>query len=140
MIQIKIMKMIRKTKIKVYKNSTGKLIPFAFNNKFPIKAKRIFYIFGRKNKTRGEHAHKKCSQFLYPLLGNFDISILTKKQNKKFRISSSKNLGYLIKPKTWLKIKILDKSSVLMVVCDRKYDFNDYIEDINEFKKIIGLK
>ncbi len=140
MIQIKIMKMIRKTKIKVYKNSTGKLIPFTFNNKFPIKAKRIFYIFGRKNKTRGEHAHKKCSQFLYPLLGNFDISILTKKQNKKFRISSSKNLGYLIKPKTWLKIKILDKSSVLMVVCDMKYDFNDYIEDINEFKKIIGLK
>ena len=140
MIQTKKMKMIRKTKIKFYKNSTGKLIPFTFDNKFPIKAKRIFYIFGKKNKIRGEHAHKKCSQFLYPLLGNFEIGILTKKQNKKFKISSAKNLGFLIKPKTWLKIKFLSKSSVLMVVCDMNYDFKDYIEDLNEFKKIIGLK
>ncbi len=140
MIQTKKMKMIRKTKIKFYKNSTGKLIPFTFDNKFPIKAKRIFYIFGKKDKIRGEHAHKRCSQFLYPLLGSFEINILTKKQKDKFKISSAKNLGFLIKPKTWLKIKFLSKSSVLMVVCDMKYDFKDYIEDLNEFKKIIGLK
>ncbi len=140
MIQINIMKKIKKTKIKSYKNSSGKLIPFTFDKKFPIKAKRIFYIFGKKNKIRGEHAHKKCSQFLYPLLGNFQINILTKNLNKKLTISSTKNIGFLIKPKTWLKIKILSKSSILMVVCNMKYDFSDYIEDITEFKKLIGLK
>ncbi len=131
---------IKKTKIRSYNNLTGKLTPFTFNNKFPIKAKRIFYIFGKKNKIRGEHAHRKCSQFLFPLLGNFELSILSKKQNKKFIMYSKKNFGFLIKPKTWLKIKFLSKSSVLMVVCDMNYNFKDYIEDLKEFKKIVGLK
>ena len=131
---------IKKTKIKSYNNLTGQLTPFTFNNKFPIKAKRIFYIFGKKNKIRGEHAHRKCSQFLFPLLGNFELSILSKKQNKKFIMYSKKNFGFLIKPKTWLKIKFLSKSSVLMVVCDMNYNFKDYIEDLKEFKKIVGLK
>ena len=131
---------IKKTKIKSFKNLTGKLIPFTFNNRFPIKAKRIFYIFGKKNKIRGEHAHRKCSQFLFPLLGNFELTILSKKENKKFIMYSKKKFGFLIKPKTWLKIKFLSKSSVLMVVCDKNYDFKDYIEDLKEFKKIAGLK
>ena len=140
MIQIKKSMKIKKIKIRSFNNLTGKLIPFTFNNKFPIKAKRIFYIFGKKNKIRGEHAHRKCSQFLFPLLGNFEISILSKNQNKKFTIYSKKKFGFLIKPKTWLKIKFLSKSSVLMVVCDKSYDFKDYIEDLKEFKKIVGLK
>ena len=140
MIQIKKMMKIKKTKIKSYNNLTGKLTPFTFNNKFPIKVKRIFYIFGKKNRIRGEHAHRKCSQFLFPLIGNFEVSILNKKQNKKFTMYSKNNFGFLIKPKTWLKIKFLSKSSVLMVVCDMNYNFKDYIEDLKEFKKIVGLK
>ena len=140
MIQIKKLMKIKKTKIKSFNNLTGKLIPFTFNNTFPIKAKRIFYIFGKKNKIRGEHAHRKCSQFLFPLLGNFELSILSKTQNKKFTLYSRKSFGILIKPKTWLKIKFLSKSSVLMVVCDKNYNFKDYIEDLIEFKKITGLK
>ena len=131
---------IKKTKIKSFNNLTGKLTPFTFDNKFPIKAKRIFYIVGKKNKIRGEHAHRKCSQFLFPLLGNFELSILNKTQNKRFIIYSRKNFGFLIKPKTWLKVKFLSKSSVLMVVCDKNYNFKDYIENLKEFKKIVGLK
>ena len=131
---------IKKTKIKSFNNLTGKLTPFTFDNKFPIKAKRIFYIVGKKNKIRGEHAHRKCSQFLFPLLGNFELSILNKTQNKRFIIYSRKNFGFLIKPKTWLKVKFLSKSSVLMVVCDKNCNFKDYIENLKEFKKIVGLK
>ena len=50
-----------KQKIKSYLNTTGKLIPFTFDRRFPIKIKRIFFLYGKKNKIRGEHAHKKCS-------------------------------------------------------------------------------
>ena len=59
------MKKIKKIKIKSYTNSSGRLMPLTFNKKFPIKTKRIFFIYGKKNQTRGEHAHKKCSQFMY---------------------------------------------------------------------------
>tara|TARA_B110001452_G_C15096055_1_gene382218 strand:- start:19 stop:420 length:402 start_codon:yes stop_codon:yes gene_type:complete len=131
---------MKKFKTKSYRNSTGKLIPFTFNKKFPIKPKRIFYVFGKKNKIRGEHAHKKCSQFLFPLLGNFELSVLNKKQNKIFTMYSKNNLGFLVKPKTWLKIKFLSKFSVLMTVCDMNYDLRDYINDLKEFKKIEGIR
>jgi len=131
---------MKKFKIKSYRNYTGKLIPFTFNKKFPIKPKRIFYVFGKKNKIRGEHAHKKCSQFLFPLLGNFELSVLNKKQKKKFTMYSKNNLGFLVKPKTWLKIKFLSKFSVLMTVCDMNYDLRDYINDLKEFKKIEGIR
>lgn len=129
-----------KQKIKSYSNTTGKLIPFTFDRRFPIKNKRIFFLYGKKNKIRGEHAHKKCSQYLFLITGKIKIEIINKHIKKKITISSKNNEGFLIKPKTWLKIKFLEPNSILMVVCDLKYDFSDYIEDFNEFKKIIGLK
>ena len=51
------MKKIRKFKIKSFSRSTGKLIPISFDKQYPINAKRIFFLYGKKNKTRGEHAH-----------------------------------------------------------------------------------
>ena len=37
--------------------------------------------------------HIKCSQFLFPL-GNFEIKIINKKENKKFIAKSNKNIGF----------------------------------------------
>lgn len=128
---------IKKIKTKYYINKTGKLIPFTFDNKFPIKNRRIFFIFGKKNKTRGNHAHKKCSQFLYPLNGTFEINLIHKNKQKKIYIYSKDSVGYLIKPKTWLKIKCLKNNSILMVICDMKYNIKDYIKNFSQFKKII---
>ena len=44
---------------KKFTKQRGKLLPITFNNKFPIKVKRIFVIYGKKNHIRGDHAHKK---------------------------------------------------------------------------------
>ena len=63
------MKKIKKFRIKSFSKSSGRLIPLSFNKKFPIKVKRIFFLYGKKNKIRGEHAHKKCSQFFVRIHG-----------------------------------------------------------------------
>ena len=54
---------------------SGKLLPITFNNKFPIKVKRIFIIYGKKKYKRGDHAHKKCSQIFIPIMGKIKINI-----------------------------------------------------------------
>ena len=59
------MKKIKKFKIRSYSKASGKLIPISFGRQFPIKVKRVFFLYGKKNKTRGDHAHKKCSQFFF---------------------------------------------------------------------------
>ena len=61
------MKKIKKFKLKSFLRISGKLIPISFNNKFPITVKRIFFLYGNKNKIRGDHAHKKCSQIFIPI-------------------------------------------------------------------------
>ena len=77
------MKKIRKIKIKSFKSLTGKLIPISFNKNFPLPVKRIFFLYGKKNKIRGDHAHKKCSQFFILLSGKITLSIRTPNHKKK---------------------------------------------------------
>ena len=61
---------------------SGKLLPITFNNKFPIRVKRMFFIYGRKKYKRGDHAHKKCSQVFIPIKGRIKINIKYGKTEK----------------------------------------------------------
>ena len=128
---------MNKIKFKVYKKRSGTLVPFSLKKNFPINVKRIFIINGKKNFIRGDHAHKKCSQFLFPILGKIKVDYVTKKKEGSVLLDFSKREGYLLKPKTWCKIKFLTKNAILLVACDMEYEFKDYIESYTEFLKII---
>ena len=71
---------MNKIKFKSYKRKSGSLVAFSLKKDFPIKIKRIFFISGKKNFVRGNHAHKKCSQFVFPVLGRIEVNYVTKKE------------------------------------------------------------
>ena len=131
---------MKKIKFKSFKKNSGTLIAFSLLRDFPMKVKRFFVIHGKKNFTRGDHAHKKCSQFVFPVLGKIRIDCISKKGKKKIILDFKRKEGYLLKPKTWCKIKFLTKNAVLLVACDMEYAFDDYIEDYSNFLKIIKKK
>ena len=131
------MKQIKNFKIKAYSSITGKLIPLVFNKKFPIKAKRIFFVYGKKNKIRGDHAHKKCSQFFIPIFGKVILDIKTPKMKKKIVLNHLSKIAVLVPPKYWCSIKFTNKNSILMVVCDKNYDFDDYLESYDDYIKYL---
>jgi hypothetical protein len=119
-----------KKSIKNFKDSRG--ILFSFQNK-NFKIKRIFFIKGYINATRGKHAHKDTKQIII----NIDAKVMVKTfVNSKKKTYFLRNSGdYLIcNKKTWVEIKFL-KSGYLSVVCDKIYDKKDYIYDINKLKK-----
>tara|TARA_B100001057_G_scaffold463227_1_gene516998 strand:- start:299 stop:697 length:399 start_codon:yes stop_codon:yes gene_type:complete len=128
---------MKKIKFKAFRKKSGKLTAFSLKKSFPIKIKRIFIINGEKNFIRGDHAHKKCSQFVYSILGKIKIELISKKEKKTIILNHDKNEGYLIKPKTWCKIKFLTKNAILLVACDMEYKFSDYIEKYSDFLRII---
>ena len=134
------MKKIKNFKIKAYSSITGKLIPLVFNNKFPIKAKRIFFVYGKKNKIRGDHAHKKCSQLFLAVSGKMILNIKTPYSKKKFLIGSNSKHAILVPSKYWCSIKFTKKDSILMVMTDRYYEFNDYLETFDDYKKYLLKK
>ena len=60
--------------------------------------------------------------------------------NVKLLLIIEKKKGIQINPKTWCKIKFKTNNSILMVFCDREYEYHDYIENYNQFLKIIKKK
>ena len=121
-------------KLKIYKETTGSLMPISLKKNIPFKVKRIFIIHGKKNYLRGNHAHYKCSQFLIPLCGSVIIEYENKKNKFKKTLSLLKNNNLLLEPMTWCKIRFRSNNSKLMIFCDREYEPLDYIKDYTKFK------
>ena len=113
-------------------------MPISFNKQFPMKVKRVFFLYGKKNKIRGEHAHKKCSQFFIPIQGKFILNIKTPKTKKNFVLDHLSKNALLVPPKYWCGVKFINKNSILMVACDKYYNFNDYIGSFNKYKKYLN--
>ena len=126
-------------KLKFYKKKGGKLFALDFQKTFPFKIRRIFYIFGKKNLVRGDHAHKKCKQIFIPICGKIELKIKNYNKEKKI-ILHKKNIAVLIPNLTWCSLKFINKNSIVMVVCNRKYEYNDYIEKYSELLKILKKK
>ena len=103
------MKKIKKFKIKSFSKPSGKLLPLSFGRDFPITIKRIFFIYGKKNKIRGEHAHKKCAQLFFPIFGKLIIYIETPYSKKKVILSHLKKTAILVPPKYWCSVKFIKK-------------------------------
>ena len=129
-----------KFKFKQFKKKSGTLVPFSLQSQIPFRTKRIFIIYGNKNYVRGNHAHHKCKQFLVPIYGSMLIEYENINIKKKININYRRKEGFLLKPKTWCKIKFNSNHSILMVFCDREYEFKDYIEKYSDFLKIIKKK
>ena len=118
---------------KKFTKQSGKLLPITFNDKFPIKVKRIFIIYGKKKYIRGDHAHKKCSQVFFPILGKIKINMKYKKTEKIVRLSHKCSKALFVPPKIWSRVEFLNNNSIVLVLSDYKYDFKDYIETYKEF-------
>ncbi len=131
---------MKKYRFKTFNSKTGSLIPFSLKKDLPFPVKRIFIINGKTNAERADHAHYKCSQYFVVIKGSVNVAYENKK-GKYFKKLSFKNRnGLLLKPKTWCKIKFINKNSILVVFCDREYEYFDYIEQYQNFLKIIKKK
>ena len=116
-----------------FTKASGKLLPITFNNKFPIKVKRIFIIYGKKKYIRGDHAHKKCSQIFLPIMGKIKINMKYKKTEKSINLSHRGSKALLVPPRIWSRVEFLNNNSVVLVLTDYEYDYKDYIETYKEF-------
>ena len=84
------------------------------------------------------HAHKKCTRLLTCVSGKIQVS-------RDDRLAVTEHLldkmsvGLLVPPSIWAKQKHVTDAAVLMVLCVRGYEADDYLRNHNEFKKFIDL-
>ena len=127
------MKLPKIFNFKKFTKKSGTLLPITFNNKFPIKVKRIFIIYGKKKYLRGDHAHKKCSQVFFPIKGKIKINMKYKKTKKSINLTHNNSKALLVPPRIWISVESLNSNSVVLVLTDYEYDYKDYIETYKEF-------
>ncbi len=127
------MQSLRIINSKKFTKLSGKLLPITFNNKFPIKVKRMFFIYGKKKYKRGDHAHKKCSQVFIPIKGKIKINIKYRKTKKSVLLSANRSRSLFVPPKIWGSVEFLNNNALVLVLTDYEYDFKDYIETYKEF-------
>jgi dTDP-4-dehydrorhamnose 3,5-epimerase-like enzyme len=121
-----------------YSDYTGCLAPFYKDKSFDnFKIVRFFFLYGKINKLRANHAHKKCNQIYIPVAGNMRVEITNTKNIVKSFSLTEKNRKFIIVPKmNWVKIKFIKKNSILLVLCDYKYDKKEYIQNKKDFYKL----
>jgi dTDP-4-dehydrorhamnose 3,5-epimerase-like enzyme len=127
------MKALRTIHFPTFEDSNGVLGIYEGMAHVPFDIKRVFTVSANENDIRGEHAHKKCTQLLICVSGEIRVDCDDGIQVSQYLLSGLSK-GLLIPPCTWAKEEYLTDNAVLMVLCDRGYEADDYIRDFEEFK------
>ena len=134
--------MIESTKIidlTYHTNQTGGLCVIEGGADAPFDILRVFTVSALKGSIRGNHAHKKCSQFMVCASGEIKVICSDGVKDREYSLDSP-STGLYVPPGIWAKEEYLTNSAVLTVLCDRHYEEDDYIHSYNEFKQYVKMK
>ncbi len=118
------------SKLLTINEAEGSLIPIEFNG-LPFAPKRIFIVKDvPRGTTRGKHAHKECLQLLICLKGS--IRIYTSAKGIDNEVILFPNETILVPTMTWCEQEYLTGDDILLVMCSKEYDKDDYIHNYRE--------
>jgi len=119
--------------LKQYDDLRGSIVVTDFEEDLPFIPKRIFYVFGvSSQKVRGEHAHKKCHQFLVALSGSVNIVLDDGENSQEIQLNRASK-GILMPAGIWGTQYKFSNDATLAVFCSHSYNTNDYIRDYQDF-------
>ena len=114
-------------KLPTYSDERGSLT--VFEKELPFEIKRIYYIYGCPNQVeRGGHRHKLTTQALISISSSCIIYVNNGFEEKKFLLDSPQKC-LILEPRDWHTMSGFNDNSVLLVLCSRKYDKKDYIDE-----------
>ena len=122
-----------------YADPNGVLCVFECGRHVPFDVRRVFTVSARVGNIRGDHAHKKCTQLLVCVSGKIRVTCDDGSVVTEYYLDSMGS-GLLIPPGIWAKEDYLVDGAVLMVLCDRGYEGEDYIRDYGDFKTFLESK
>lgn len=120
-------------KLNLVQDMRGALSVGEFPVDIPFQPKRYFLVFNvPSEKTRGEHAHHLCHQFLICVKGS--CSVVVDDGVNRCEVSlESPAMGIYLPPMTWGIQYKYSADAVLLVFASEYYDAGDYIRDYSEF-------
>jgi acetyltransferase-like isoleucine patch superfamily enzyme/dTDP-4-dehydrorhamnose 3,5-epimerase-like enzyme len=115
----------------------GTLSAAEFPAPIPFLPKRYFMVFDVPSKeVRGEHAHRRCHQFLVCARGSLTVVVDDGEMSEEI-VLDAPNLGLYIAPMVWAVQYGYSADGLLLVLASEHYDPADYIRDYDEFQAAI---
>ena len=111
----------------------GELVVMEALNQVPFRIARVFTVRAPLDAVRGMHAHRRCAQFLVCVRGAIEVVCDDGNETRTIVLERS-DLGLLVPPSIWAQEVYRQEDSVLVVLCDRSYEAEDYIRGYDEFK------
>ena len=114
----------------------GNLSFFESPNQIPFEIARTYWIYDVPGgETRGSHAFKEQQEVIIAMSGSFDVILYDGCQEIKFSLNRS-YYGLYIPKMYWRRLENFSTNSMALIVSDKMYDENDYLRDIDEFKRL----
>lgn len=99
-----------------------------YKNTLPSEVKRVFYIYGAGEQTRGGHRHHKAWNSLICVAGRCRICVHDGEREIDY-VLDSPTLCLVLEPKDWHVMHEFSADAVLLVLSNEPYDLADYIDE-----------
>lgn len=121
------------------KDLRGDLSVGEFKKEIPFLPKRYFLVFDvPSEKTRGQHAHKVCHQFLICVKGQCAVVADDGQYRQEFMLNSP-SVGIYLPPMIWGIQYKYSADAILLVFASDYYDADDYIRNYDEFMSYLKI-
>ncbi len=103
----------------------------------PFQARRYFLVYDvPSEEVRGEHAHRRCAQFLIAVRGRVHVVADDGIHREEF-VLDRPHRGLLLPPMTWGVQYRYSADAMLMVLASDPYDPEDYVRDYDQFLALV---
>jgi UDP-2-acetamido-3-amino-2,3-dideoxy-glucuronate N-acetyltransferase len=117
----------------VIRDLRGNLSAREVGRGLPFAPQRSFIVFDVPTKeVRGEHAHRRCEQFLVCVKGSVQVLCDDGRHRQDFHLASSE-VGLYLPAMVWGVQYHYSQDAMLLVYASDAYDPDDYIRDYEQF-------
>jgi acetyltransferase-like isoleucine patch superfamily enzyme/dTDP-4-dehydrorhamnose 3,5-epimerase-like enzyme len=115
----------------------GNLVAGEIGKFLPFEVKRFFIVHSVSSREiRGQHAHRKCHQFLVCVRGSCRVIADDGKRREEFVLDTPAR-GVYLPPLTWGVQYDYSADAALLVFASHPYTPADYVRDYDEFLRIV---
>ncbi len=116
-----------------FQDMRGRLCVGEFDQNVPFPVERFFMVYGVPSaEVRGEHAHRRCHQFLIAARGSLSVVADNGHAREEFLLDDP-SLAVHLPPGIWGVQYRYSTDALLLVFASHHYDANDYIRDYSQF-------
>src|SRR5262249_31521843 len=125
---------LRALSLPQYKDARGTLVPVELASIVPFQVVRLFWISHVPvGISRGGHAHKACRQFMICVAGRIHLEVSDCDDSRGFELRPGQALD--VPPALFASETYLEIGSTLLVLCNRPFEADDYLDDIDALRE-----